>query len=128
MYQVHIHTHNLSPFRYRALNVINRDNAISPHVAALRLPQFPPAVGRLIAAIVVDALDAVVARWALAHVAKECREIIPLFTYSDPASAVAMKPFVVGVPAALKHLTPNPVFGRFCLAVREPRLFLQATT
>lgn len=82
----------------------------------------PAAVLGAVRTIIVDPFDAVVRRWASAHVGAEVLERLPALADDDPALTVVPIRPVVRVGAALKHAQPDLELGTFALTVRgKPR-------
>lgn len=77
-------------------------------VGCLLFGSRPPAIPRLVAALVIDSVDGCTV-WPLAHVRKEVREHAPTFTYRDAAGSVVGEPAVPLVGAALNHRRPTGV-------------------
>ena len=73
----------------------------------------PLAIGGVVIAIVVDAVDGVVRRRLKPHVGKEVRErMLPSVAHTDSSAAVVSVGVVLLVVAAITHVLPSDVLGR----------------
>lgn len=82
----------------------------SPLITSLLAPRSPSAVIWLVMAIVIDPVKRK-ARWAAAHVFKECCKIVPpTLTNSDPSSSPEVVFGVLRVEAPLLHAVPCAIF------------------
>lgn len=90
---------------------LKRPTAIRSAILGLLLPRSPTAVARLVIAVVVNALDCMERRRALAHIGKECTESLsPAFANRDPAPSVPTPSLAIGFVAALNHCYPHRIF------------------
>ncbi len=72
----------------------------------------PSAIGRLVIAVIVDAVNRH-AFWARSHVGNKLSEaVLPFVAHGNPAPAVVWIPLVALVKAARFHVRPDAVFGR----------------
>jgi hypothetical protein len=84
----------------------------------------PAAVGRLVVAVVVDAVNRMAWRRLAAHV---CQKVLvrlaPSVADSDPPASVSVKPVIMRVGAAHYHRAPRPKFSGdstdSCVAMRR---------
>lgn len=86
-------------------------------VLSLLKARRPTAVARLIVAAVVDALNRMLFSRTWPHVPKELREVEPLFTKRNAATAVTVKMRGLGVGASALHGPPTPILMGFVAAV-----------
>ena len=78
----------------------------------------PPAVARLVVAIIVDSVER--QHWRRGtHIREEVLKFAPTFTNSDASSAVMLPLFCVGVRAALPHSPPASVDAGVCHPVSQ---------
>ena len=75
-------------------------------VCSLLQSRCPPAIGRGIAAVVVNTVNAAIGG-ALAHIGKEVCKFSPPPTNGNAASAIVFVVNRVGIAAALKHVVPR---------------------
>lgn len=84
-------------------------------IARLLLACSPATVARLVVAVVVDSVDAVLHRWSWPHVGKEGREIgAPSVTNGDAATSVVLVTMVGRAVTPFQHRCPG--FVLWCLA------------
>jgi hypothetical protein len=100
-----------SPDRER-LGLTAIGNQASPaSVTVLDRSERPAYITRLIAPIIVDAVDAVGLGGPLPDVCQEGIERVPLGTYLDPSASIARILLRLRIAATLTHRYPRPVFG-----------------
>ena len=85
-------------------------------IQALFARRSPPAIARLVVAVVVDAVDGCI-RWALAHVGEETGKIHPSVADRDPSTTVSVIPAILGIGATVNHSTPRRVCSSAALPV-----------
>lgn len=82
-------------------------NLASAGVALLFLRGGPPAVARLVVAVVVYAVKRVFRRWSAPHVCEEILKDMPPLTDFDPTTAITSIPTSFWVAASLAHRGPS---------------------
>lgn len=114
------HTRIIGPFAHRHGSAVVRNEPIVAAMLILLFAQYPSAVARLVSAVIVSAVNRVLARWASTHVRQECLERTePLVANLDPTSAVVGIRTMLGVRASRFHPGPDDVLGSFGLSVLE---------
>lgn len=106
----------------KALAVYNNKMVIALVVVLLGFGR-PPAIFRAVVSVYVDPIQRVGRRWALAHIRRKPREVIPLRTYRYPARPIVPELLVFRVPAPLAHTAPRKIQVR-----RSGRLTVLAHT
>lgn len=87
-------------------------------VVDLLLACRPPTIVRGVIAIVVNSVDAVLARWSLAHVFKKILEGMPSLANGYASSAVIEILGMVGIRASISYSSPRIVGWRIAHSVR----------
>lgn len=81
---------------------------------------YPAAIMRRVRAVVVDALNAVIASWGRTQIPVEgFKRVSPLVRHGDASAAVAIEPGRCGVVAALSNIAPDVVLSRAAHPVAE---------
>jgi hypothetical protein len=85
---------------------------IGAFVSFLFFVSCPPAIGRRIVTVVVNAFDRHSRwwRWPIAHVGEEVFKCVPSFAHFDAATTVIRKPFCSRVVTATEHPVPHRIF------------------
>lgn len=71
---------------------------------------YPAAVPRLVIAIIVDPINREAGTWFWSHIGEKILEAVPANTYSNPAPAVPLPAFKLGIATAHDHGTPTMIF------------------
>lgn len=94
-------------------------------VSGLLFLSGPPAVARLVVAVVVFSLQSVTRGWSFPHTSKEAFKRAPLIAYRDSTSPVTGKIGAFLVEASLPHANPNCVLWPFTFSVGGKTLHLE---
>lgn len=103
----------LQPNSQRRGSLANGDQSVSAGVPILRARRRPAAVPRLITTHVVDAVQRVLGAGPASNIAQEHEEVVPCRVDRNTSSTVSRPELASGVVAAVPHLTPCAVLGRF---------------
>ncbi len=99
------------PLRHGLRAPIERDHAAVPAIRCLFYPCRPANVVRLIAAVIVDSIDAVFSRWTRANVAEErFKRIEPTGAQKYAPSAVVFEGTSSRIRAAFLNAAPDHIF------------------
>lgn len=100
---------NFGPLSNSFLFRATGDVAISSPVPALLFCRRPTAIPRLVVAVVIDTVDAVLAGWARPHVGDKICNVSPSLTDGDSTTTIVVIAFVEKVVAASKYFSPNKI-------------------
>lgn len=102
--------------------------ACRPLVVPLLQGCGPAAIPRLVIAVIVDAVDAVMRRWARPHIFNKSSEGVPALAESYSSATPVSKARRLRIIATLLHRAPYIVFGRAVAAVLRVKVSSEATT
>lgn len=100
----------IAPFSDRHRLAVVCQEVIVSAVALLLLWGCPAAIFRLVIATVVDAVEAVLWRWAMTHVIQERSKSVPATAYLYAATTIVSVTGMARVAASLPHFLPHFVF------------------
>jgi hypothetical protein len=109
---------NQTPFGKRMSFAVSREVAADSAVIHLNSAASPTTVGRLVIAVIVDAIQGHFWRW-LAHIRYEILKLLPAFANPNASAAIAGKVLVIRIPASLTHRHPYRVRPRAGLSMRD---------
>jgi hypothetical protein len=121
-----------APLADRRRLPVEGDETVTPLVLRLLTGGRPAAVLRAVRPVDVDAVDAVLLRWARPHVGQEVLEAVPPLTHRDAAPTIIGIGCVLRIRAASAHPRPNDMLRRVAQAVGKVcsagALAMEATT
>lgn len=99
--------------RHAHLPSFMSDDNISPGVVALLSRCRPAHISRLVAPVIVNALNRVFRAWPRPHVGQEFPEAFsPFIAHADAAATVSVKERVRGIATPILHRRPSPILRR----------------
>jgi len=86
---------------------VEQDAVIASSISALHRSRGPPAVSKLIVAVIVDALNLKLGIRLLAHVSKEVLELQPSVANLNAATAIVLIALMLGIKTPFQHVLPR---------------------
>lgn len=105
---------------------LEREETVAAKVSVLFGGSSPSAVAWLIAAVVIDPIDGVLARRFRAHISEKVSEVMPRLAYGNAPSAIDRIALVLQVHASLLHAMPCLVFRRLSVCQRVVAMLRRA--
>lgn len=110
--------HTFGPLGHSFGYSVQRQNSVSPTIATLLFGCCPSTVLWTVRSIVVNAINAMLLRWTLAHVRKKVRKgDFPTLAQYDASTAVVRVRWIIRVVTPSSHVHPNSMLGRTCSPV-----------
>lgn len=108
------------PFRERQRKTVGRHGVNTARVIRLRLRSRPSHIGRLVVAVVVDAINRMLPTWPWSNIGVERLErVAPSVADGDTSSSVVGIALKSWIPASVLHANPDSILWRLGSSVRR---------